>query len=222
MMSSHPVGNERAFDAVVVDFGGVLTNPVQESLEAFATSLHIELQDVVRVMLPLYGGRSDDLVERFEKGTMDEADFSKELAHRFEEVCNLPVEADNLMTRIFAGMHLETSMLDALEGVRRQGVKTALLSNSWGMSGYPRDRFEALFDVVIISGEVGLRKPEPGIFQLTVHRLEVPPTKCVFVDDHPGHLQSAEALGMATILHVSPEQTLTRLSDLLGMDLTAR
>jgi putative hydrolase of the HAD superfamily len=114
-------------------------------------------------------------------------------------------------------MRLEPVMLEALVTTRREGLKTALLSNSWGLAGYPNERFEELFDVVVISGEVGLRKPDPAIYELTVRRLNVPAARCVFVDDHPGHLPPAQAAGMTTVLHVSPQQTLARLTDLLGV-----
>ncbi|HEX3326585.1 MAG TPA: HAD family phosphatase, partial [Actinomycetota bacterium] len=128
---------DRAFDALIVDFGGVLTNPLQETFEAFATSLDIELQDLVRVLLPLYAGGSDEMVERFEKGMLEEADFSRELARRLEQASGRPVEAEGLIDRIFMGMRLVPAMLEALVTTRREGLKTALLSNSWGMAGYP-------------------------------------------------------------------------------------
>jgi putative hydrolase of the HAD superfamily len=214
---SSPEPPDRAFDALIVDFGGVLTNPLQETFEAFAASLDIELQDLVRVLLPLYAGGSDEMVERFETGVLGEADFSRELARRLEQACGRQVEADGLIDRIFMGMRLEPMMLDALVSTRREGLKTALLSNSWGMAGYPQERFEELFDVVVISGEVGLRKPDPAIYQLTVRRLNVPAVRCVFVDDHPGHLPPAQEAGMTAVLHVSPQQTLARLTDLLGV-----
>jgi putative hydrolase of the HAD superfamily len=217
---NHSMSSEqRRFEAVIVDFGGVLTNPLQESFDAFAKSLDIELQDLVRVMLPLYTGASDDLIERFEIGALDEADFDVELARRLEGTSDRPVEAEDLVNRIFAGVHLEPSMLDALVTIRRHGIKTALLSNSWGTSGYPRDRFQDLFDVVVISGDVGLRKPDPAIFELTVERLGVAAAKCVFVDDYPGHLEPAKQAGMTTVLHLSPSETLRQLTELLAVPL---
>jgi putative hydrolase of the HAD superfamily len=209
----------RAFDALIVDFGGVLTNPLQEGFEAFAGSLGIELQDLVRVMLPIYTGMGDDTVERFEKGELDESEFSRQLARRLESVTTGPVAADGLVAQIFAGVHLEPVMFDAIGAVRSAGLHTALLSNSWGTSGYPRERLAQLFDTVIISGEVGLRKPDPAIYELAVARLGVPAERCVFVDDYPGHLEPAAQAGMTTVLHVSPQRTLERLSELLGVAL---
>jgi epoxide hydrolase-like predicted phosphatase len=211
----------RRYDALIVDFGGVLTTPLQDSFGAFADSLGIELQDLVRVMLPIYTGVGDDTVERFEKGTLDEAEFSRQLARRFESATGQPVDSDGLVGRIFEGTRLEPSMVESVLVARRAGLKTALLSNSWGMSGYPRDRFEELFDVVVISGEVGLRKPDPAIYELALHRLGLPAARCVFVDDYPGHLDPANSLGMTTVLHLSPEQTLARLTELLRVTFPA-
>jgi epoxide hydrolase-like predicted phosphatase len=208
-----------AFAALIVDFGGVLTNPLQESLEAFASSIGIELQDLVRVMLPIYTGQADPMVEGFETGQIDDAEFDLGLARRLAETTGKKVEAEGLVGRIFAGTHLEPMMLDLLAAARGSGMKTALLSNSWGMSGYPKELLDDLFDLVIISGEVGLRKPDAAIFQLTLERLNVPATKCIFVDDHPGHLEPAQKRGMTTILHVSPDQTVTRVRELTGLSL---
>jgi putative hydrolase of the HAD superfamily len=214
-------GREEGFDALIVDFGGVLTTPLQDSFAAFADYLGIELQDLVRAILPIYSGSADATVERFETGRMDEAEFSHELARRLQQTAGRPIDPGGLVEKIFAGARLEPSMLDAVGVVRRAGMKTALLSNSWGMSGYPKDRFDELFDVVVISGEVGLRKPDPAIYQLVLDRLGLPGPRCVFVDDFPGHLEAAQAAGMTTVLHVSPEQTLARLGSLLGVTLPA-
>ena len=215
----HENDTSSAFEALIVDFGGVLTNPLQESLDAFAASVGIELQDLVRVMLPIYTGQEDAMVAGFETGKVDEEEFDRELALRLEKTTGKHIEALGLVSRIFAGTHLERSMLDLLVMARRGGMKTALLSNSWGMSGYPRELFSDLFDVAVISGDVGLRKPDPGIFGLTLDRLGVPAERCIFVDDHPGHLEPAKAAGMTVILHLSPEQTIARVTELTGISI---
>ena len=73
-----------------------------------------------------------------------------------------------------------------------------------------------MFDVVVISGEVGLRKPDPDIFTLTTEKLGLDADRCVFVDDHPGHLKAALDAGMTTVLHRTPAETIAELEDLLG------
>jgi epoxide hydrolase-like predicted phosphatase len=95
-----------------------------------------------------------------------------------------------------------------------------MLSNSWGDDRYDREQLASLFDALVISGEVGLRKPDPAIYSLAAERLGVAPEKCVFVDDLPGNLKPAAALGMATVLHGGDAvATLTRVGVLLGVSL---
>jgi epoxide hydrolase-like predicted phosphatase len=208
-----------AYQALIVDYGGVLTTPLQNAMVAFAGELGIELQDLVRVALAAYAGEEDNLVVQFETGQIPEEEFSAAFAERLSEVTGTPVPAEGLVRRLFQGMRLEEDMLRAVEAVHAEGLKTGLLSNSWGLDLYPRERFADLFDAVVISGEVGLRKPDPAIFKLTTDKLGVAPGACVFVDDHPGHLQAALEGGMKTVLHRTPAETIAELEGLLDMHL---
>lgn len=203
----------------MVDFGGVLTTPLQAAMVAFAEELGIELQHVARAALGGYMGSEDSLVFDFETGRIPEDEFTAAFAGRLTEYSGVEVEPEGLVTRMFGGLRLEEAMLEAVAAARAAGLKTGLLSNSWGTALYPRERLEALFDVSVISGEVGLRKPDPAIFELTVRRLDVAAARCVFVDDHPGHLTSAGEAGMTTVLHRDPAGTIAELESLLGIAL---
>lgn len=210
------------YKALVVDYGGVLTSPLHEAMAAFADDLGIELQDLIRVALAVYlrdGSVDDEMVVGFETGTVSEEEFSKGLAERLSALTPAPVPPEGLVERLFAGMGLDEEMLALVEQVRASGLKTALLSNSWGLGGYPRDRFAKLFDVVVISGEVGLRKPDRAIYDLTTDRLGIAAEACVFVDDHPGHLKAARQAGMTTVLHRSHDRTRAELTTLLSLNL---
>ena len=207
------------FEALVVDFGGVLTTPLHEAMTGFCEETGIELQDLARAALSVYYGGEDDLVVAFETGRLSEEDFSHAFAKRLTEATGVEIPHENLIGRLFADMELETPMLTAVEVARRAGLKTGLLSNSWGSGLYPRDVLGELFDTVVISGEVGMRKPDPEIFALAVRRLGVPASGCVFVDDHPGHLKAAQEAGMTTVLHRSPPETISELEVLLGLEL---
>jgi putative hydrolase of the HAD superfamily len=208
------------YRALILDFGGVLTSPLHESMAAFAETIGIELQDLARVTLGVYAGADDELVVGFETGRIGRAEFEVALARRLAEVTGVEVPPEHLVERIFAGLRSETEMLSAVGTVRAAGIRTALLSNSWGMELYRRSELEGLFDVVVISGEVGLRKPDPAIFTLTTERLGVPPGACVFVDDYPGHLQPAMEAGMRTVLHRAPDETIRELEGLFGVSLS--
>ena len=207
------------YKALIVDYGGVLTTPLQDAMVAFSEDLGIELQDLVRVALKAYAGQEDQSVHDFETGAISEEDFSADLAQRLSDEAGVEVEAEGLVRRLFAGMRLEEDMMTAVVNARRAGLKTALLSNSWGLSLYPRDRFPEMFDVVVISGEIGMRKPDPQIFNATTDQLGLEPQHCVFVDDHPGHLKSAAEVGMTTVLHRTPAETITELEQLLAIPL---
>ena len=209
------------YDALVVDFGGVLTTPLQAAMVAFAEDMGIELQHLARAALGGYMGSEDSLVFDFETGRISEEEFSAAFAERLREYSGVEVDADGLVGRLFARLELEETMLAAVAAARAGGLKTGLLSNSWGTTLYPRERLDALFDVSVISGEVGLRKPDPAIFELTTRRLGVDPERCVFVDDHPGHLTSAAEAGMTTVLHREPARTIAELESLLGLPLGA-
>ena len=209
-----PPGAPDRYDALVIDYGGVLTSPLQEAMIAFAQDVGIDVQDLVRAALGAYSGSEDDLVTDFETGRMSEEDFAREFAARLQEVSGRPIPAENLIGKLFR-LRLDEDMLDTVGRVREAGYKTALLSNSWGTSPYPRERLDPLFDVVVISGEVGLRKPDRAIFELTTEKLGVDPSACVFVDDHPGHLDAASACGMTTVLHRAAPESIQELEALL-------
>ena len=99
-------------------------------------------------------------------------------------------------------------------------MRTGLISNSWGLGIYDRAPTE-LFDVAVISGEVGLHKPQPEIYLLACERLEVEPGDAVFVDDLRENCAGAEAVGMTAVLHRDPAETIAQLERLLGLELSS-
>jgi epoxide hydrolase-like predicted phosphatase len=200
---------------LIVDFGGVLTTDVFASFRAFCEAEGLE-PDAVRDRF-----RGDPeargLLEALEVGAISEADYEPRLA------AVLGVAPEGLIDRLFGGMQPDDAMLDGVRAARRAGVRTAMLSNSWGDDRYDRAQLEELFDAWVISGEVGLRKPDPAIYSLAAERLGLAPDACVFVDDLPGNLKPAAALGMATVLHRGDARaTLKRAGALLGVELIPR
>lgn len=207
--------------ALVVDFGGVLTTPLLDSFVAFAEQNGIDLQDLVRVALRAYADENDDpLVVAFETGRVEEAEFAIEFAQRLAQEAGVEVDPENLVRRMFGALRLEEAMFEAVGAIRNAGNKTALLSNSWGLADYPRERLTEIMDVIVISAEVGLRKPMPEIFAMTSEKLDVAPEQCVFVDDHTGHLKVARSLGWITVLHRNVPDTLTQLENHFSVSLS--
>ena len=199
-------------DGLLIDFGGVMTTNVFESFAAFCRAEGLD-PDTVKDRF-----RNDkdarDLLGELEEGRIANADFEA----RFAELLGVG-DHEGLLARLFGGMQQDEAMFDAVAAARRAGIRTGLVSNSWGEEGYDRARFDELFDVLVISGELVIRKPAPEIYALAAERLERPPERCVFVDDLPGNLKPAAALGMATVLHRDAGATIPRLEALLGVSL---
>ena len=126
---------------------------------------------------------------------------------------------EGLIDRLFSGSGPDPAMLRAVERARGAGVRTGLISNSWGTRRYDRARLAELFDGVVISGEVGMRKPAPEIYLMGAERIGLATEQCVFVDDLPFNLGPAQELGMATVHHTDPERTVDELQEILGLGL---
>ena len=196
---------------LIVDYGGVLTSSPFESFRLFCTT---EGLDENALMLRLRGdGAARELVFALETGELEEAEFESRLAEM------LGVAPDQLLDRLFAHYEPDEQMCAAVARARAAGIRTGLLSNSWGTHRYDRVRLAELFDGVVISGEVGMRKPSPEIYALSAHEAGLTAAECVFVDDMPVNLDPAAALGMATVHHVSAEATIAELEGLLGVPL---
>ena len=201
---------------LLVDFGGVLTTNVFQSFKQFAEQEGLDRDAVKRAF------RDDRealrLLRRLERGEIEIDEFEPRFAERLGLA---PDRVEGLVGRLFAGIGPEERMLDAVRRARENGVKTGLISNSWGEGGidYDDSMLDELFDAIVISGEVGLHKPEPEIFRLGAERLGVEPAECVFVDDLRENCEGAEAVGMTAILHRGPDRTLPELERLLGVEL---
>jgi putative hydrolase of the HAD superfamily len=197
---------------LLVDFGGVLTTDVFASFREFCEAEGL-LPDTVRDRF-MKDPMARELLADLETGRVTEEEFES----KFAAVLEIR-RSDGLIDRLFAGMRPDETMLDAVRAAKRAGVRTGLISNSWGHGRYDRTMFPELFDGVVISGDVGLRKPDPRIYELGAEAVGLPASACVFVDDLPGNLKPARELGMATVHHVRAEQTIAELEDLLGVSL---
>jgi epoxide hydrolase-like predicted phosphatase len=202
---------------LLVDFGGVLTTNVFDSFRAFCEEEGLDPETVKRLFRE--DPRSLECVRAMERGELTEERF----AARFGELLGLdPGRRAGLVDRMFGHIQPDEQMVEGLRRARAQGVRTGLISNSIGAGRYDRSTFPELFDGVVISGDEGMHKPEPAIYELGCERVGLAPAECVFVDDLRENCEGAEAVGMIAVLHRGAERTLPRLEELLGVDLRAQ
>jgi putative hydrolase of the HAD superfamily len=201
--------------ALLVDFGGVLTTNIWDSFSAFCAGAGLEPGR----MKELFRSDPDALatLRQLERGELSDDEFERE----FAAIVGIE-QHEGLIGRLFAGLGPDEAMLGAVRTARGLGVPTGLISNSWGTGIYDRGiSFDGLFDEMVISGEVGLNKPEPDIYLLACERLGVEPGESVFVDDLRENVAGAEAVGMTGVLHRDTSKTIAKLEELLGVELAA-
>ncbi|MBJ7244632.1 MAG: HAD family phosphatase [Solirubrobacteraceae bacterium] len=201
---------------LLLDWGGVLTSDVFAGFQIFCEEEGLDPLRVRDLFAADPGGRQA-LVE-LETGVITEPEFEIRLAALLE----LPPErTPGLVDRVFGAIVAEEEIFEAIRIARASGIRTGLLSNSWGIERYPHDQLPELFDVVVISGQEGVRKPDEAIYEIAIERLALPAEEIVFVDDLPGNLKPARALGMITVHHTSAAQTLDELEQHFTMPLRA-
>jgi putative hydrolase of the HAD superfamily len=196
---------------LLIDWGGVLTTNLFASFHAYCLETDLDPKTLMGRFRTDPAAR--ELLISLETGEIDELEFELKFAALLE------VEPDGLVDGLFKGVEPDVAMVEAVRRARAGGIRTALVSNSWGVHRYPHDMFSELFDGVVISGEERIRKPHPRMYELGAERAGLAPELCVFVDDLPFNLTPAEELGMATVHHTNAETSIPEMERLLGLPL---
>ena len=217
-----PVG-DLALRALLVDWGGVLTEPLHTAIAAWAEADGVPVDDYVAVIREWFGVAQGELVRdnpvaALERGEIEVPHFEDELAARLSERTGRPVQARGLLSRMFAEFTHAPAMSSLVLRVKRAGFLTGLLSNSWG-NEYPREGWDEMFDAIVISGEVGMRKPDREIFDHTLDLLGVEAGEAVFVDDLLANVHAAVELGFVGVHHTSYDETAAELEAIFGIPL---
>lgn len=210
--------------ALILDWGGVLTSSLPDVMQSWTSAEGITPEHFAQVMRRWWGSEGEietliNPVHTLERGEIEVAHFEEHLAEALTDVVGRPIAAPGLLTRLFEHFEHAPAMNSLVFRARSLGIRTALLSNSWG-NNYPEHLFDGMFDAIVISGEVGLRKPEPEIYHHTLDLLGLPAPSCVFVDDIKVNVDAAAQLGIIGVHHIDYETTANELSVLFGRDLT--
>ena len=216
---------DRRFEAVLFDFGGVFIDSPFAASDAAAARLGVEPAVLAEVVFGSYERDTDHPWHRLERGEVTFEVARGEIA-ALSETAGLggvdPFEV--LMELGSATREVRAFMVDAVRSIRAEGLKTSVVTNNVAEFGtYWRQilPLDELFDDVVDSSEVRMRKPSAAIFELACERLGVEPARSVFVDDHPGNVAGAEAVGITAICcgfdRVESEAATRQLLELLDL-----
>jgi putative hydrolase of the HAD superfamily len=207
------------YDGLLIDVGGVLTTDLIAAFDEYCG--REGLSGVSIRDLYYNSAETRRLFHRLELGEIDAVEAQPQLA----SIIGLPEpRSDNLFRDLYTGVHFVPDMIRTVEVLHASGVRTGVLSNSWWFPIYDDPFYERAFDVQLISGHVGLRKPDPKMFERGVEALAVAPERIVFVDDFEENLVPAREMGMRGVLHSpdDPARTIAELERLFGVQLEGR
>lgn len=200
-------------EVVLIDFGGVLTSSLFEAFEQFGRGLGDDAGLPLRVLAT--DPEASALLAQHEEGRLSQEEFERGYADRLA-AHGVVTEADGLVDRLQAGLRPDESMLTLVDELRTEGRRVALVSNALGRDCYAGYDLHQLFDEVVVSSEVGIRKPSRRIYTIACDRLGVPPEAALMIDDLQHNLDGAARIGIAGILHTDADTTRRGLEDLLS------
>ncbi len=205
--------------ALLFDFGGVITTSVLRAFEQFGELVGAPPGLILDLLS--HDPAARELLVEHECGRIDADAFDRGFAAR---LCahGLEVQPDGLLARMQAGLRRDDDTVRLIEDLRASGVPIALVSNAFGRDCYAGFDLDALADVVVISSEVGVRKPARRIYAIACERLGIDPRQAVMVDDLQQNLDGAARLGIAGVLHTDAADTCTQLAERFGIGRRAR
>ncbi|MEA2196189.1 MAG: putative hydrolase of the superfamily [Solirubrobacteraceae bacterium] len=205
--------------AIISDFGGVLTSPLLDSFVAFEERSGISVEQLGKAMGKLWKRDGVHPLFELETGRMTEAAFLGALGEQLTAQLGRPIHLDGFGENYFDHVHPNERLIDYMRALRDRGYQMAILTNNvreWEPLWRSKLPVDEIFSVVVDSGFVGMRKPEPEIYALTLERLGVPADAAVFVDDVELNCQAASALGIHAVWFRSTDQAIEEIEAALA------
>ena len=202
--------------AVISDFGGVLTTPLLGSFMALQDEIGIEAGALGRAMQRIAEREGEHPLFELERGRISEADFLATMRSELASELGREPELHRFSEIYFDALGVNEPMIGAMRDARARGHRMALLTNNvreWEPLWRAMIPVDEIFEIIVDSAFVGMRKPEPEIFELTLERLGdgIGPSDCLFVDDVEVNIDAARQLGMETVHFQSNEQAIPEI-----------
>jgi putative hydrolase of the HAD superfamily len=206
---------------VISDFGGVLTNRLIEAFAAFQDETGISMEQLGRGMQRVAERDGEYPLFRLERGEVSEREFLDNLSWGLEPELGHRPRLHRFREIYFDALHANEPMLDLMRELRRRGFRMAILTNNvreWEPLWRSKLPLDEIFELIVDSAWVGMRKPDPEIYLLTLERLGgLEPAACLFVDDNQQNVETARELGMRAVQFRSNEQAIPEIRSELGI-----
>jgi putative hydrolase of the HAD superfamily len=200
--------------AVISDFGGVLTSPLLDSFAAFQNASGISLEELGAAMAAIAAREGKNPLFELETGRMTEAGFLSSISAELTAQLGRPVELHGFGEQYFEHLHPNERLIEYMRSLRERGYRMAICTNNvreWERMWRAKLPVDEIFEVVVDSGFVGTRKPEPRIYEITLERLGVEAAAAVFVDDIELNCQAAGELGLTPVWFRDTDQAIEEI-----------
>ena len=201
--------------AVIFDLGGVVVGSPLHAIAAYERDLGLPANAINRVVVETGPAGAWSRLERGELGL-------EQFYPAFEADCagaGCTIDARRMMELVAGSTAPRPAMLEAIAAIRTRGLAVAAITNNWITEDAGANPLRALFDVFVESAVVGIRKPDPRIFEMACSALRIAPAEAVFLDDIGRNLKTARELGLTTIKVEEPDRALAELSRHLDLAL---
>lgn len=202
-------------EAVVSDFGGVLTTPLMNSFLAVQDAHGISAEDFGKAMRAVAeAGDGENPLFKLERGDVTEPQFLETLRDGLEPLLGHRPDLHRFRELFFGALDPNEPMIELMRECRRSGRRMALLTNNvreWESLWRTMLPVDEIFETVVDSGFVGYRKPEPQIYEITLERLGLPASACLFVDDLEVNCEAARELGFTTVQYREANQAIAEV-----------
>jgi putative hydrolase of the HAD superfamily len=213
-------GSGAAIEAVVSDFGGVLTTPLMGSFMALQDAHGVSVEDFGAAMRAAAEEEGGEIpLFKLERGEITEPEFLEILRGKLEPLLGHRPELHRFREVFFEALDPNEPMIDLMRECRRGGRRMAMLTNNvqeWEPLWRTMLPVDEIFELVIDSGWVGYRKPERQIYEMTLERLGLPASACLFVDDREDNCDAARELGFTAVQYHDPEQAIAEVRAVLA------
>jgi putative hydrolase of the HAD superfamily len=201
-------------EAVISDFGGVLTSPLLDSFLAFQDQSGISPAALGQALAAIAERNGNHPLAELETGRMSEQTFLHELGRELSDQLEREIEMRGFGERYFEHLHPNEELIEYMRGLRDRGYRLAICTNNvkeWEERWRAMLPVDEIFDVVVDSAFVGTRKPEPRIYEITLERLGVSPAAALLVDDIELNCDAARKLGINAVQFHSNEQAIAEI-----------